>query len=771
LALAGALLLLVAAVVAILAHSHQFTKRQPRVPATSRGTVLPACGAVCDPIDPRYLTAVPFGQTSFWIQPWRAYLDTWPAARLLDSLGINFNVKPAQARAVAHLLHDSGFTLARVEIGWGGLSYSDPAKFIHEAAIRTRLRALHEYGLRPLILLNANSGAPCPAKKITLNTVSPAPAGATSVNLDAASAAEVVPGKTGFAPVVFRPLGLDHRRLGKRPKVHPYANQEQRRALRAARRAARRARAKLGLTQFVLQANPDILIAKVSPGGVATLARPLPSALAPGPHQATTLLYAPFGPPKLASGAPNPVFRATLQGWLGYVGTVSKEAEGIFGPGGYDLEVWNELGFGSQFLNATKYYYAPVSGASQRAVNKEVTRSVNKAILDATVAYVRDPANRISPAVGVSNGFASQTPFAGGVFAPRGLTAYSKHLYAGPLSFPSEFKANLGNLPRDALGRRDTAGTGGSSARLTPLFVPSYQSALPEFFLTATHTETVVRDLAPITTKIYKAPHGRYANRGHQPQVWMTEYNLGSSGVTPVGPDNVNPQTSVRLTPADKEHFEAKALLRSLVAMVNKGMTREYFFAAAPGPLSLIGTGFFSALKAHPDAYPGDSLGGETMTGFRNMLARFRGPGPNGAPRRLRLLSIDQAGNHAQFAGDGTTAHPNLYDREVLAVLPFQASPTRFVIPVYVMTRDLATLYRPAAPAADIARFDLPFETFRITLGNLPGSARAPSITAYDPLSGLPTAVRLLSRSGGEAVLELAATDYPRILTLDYAGT
>ena len=47
---------------------------------------------VTDPIDSRFLTYAPFGTTSFWLQPWRAYMDTWPASRLLDGTGINFNV-------------------------------------------------------------------------------------------------------------------------------------------------------------------------------------------------------------------------------------------------------------------------------------------------------------------------------------------------------------------------------------------------------------------------------------------------------------------------------------------------------------------------------------------------------------------------------------------------------------------------------------------------------------------------------------------------------
>jgi hypothetical protein len=665
---------------------------------------------VTDPIDPRYLTEVPFGASSFWVQPWRAYLDTWPGSRLLEAVGINFNVSPTEAEATAQLLQDSGFKLARREIGWGALSYDNPAVFTNEAHIDTVLNALRNHGLRPLIMLNANSGAPTPARQLTLETVSAAPAGAQAVTLAPASAAQVVPGRTGFDGLSFG-------------------------------------------------GSPDILITSVGAGDVATLSRPLPEALPAGAHRATTLLYAPFGPPTLASGAPNPAFQATLTGWLSYVATVCRKATSIFGPEGYDLEVWNELGFGSQFLDFEHYFTASAEGTA------DVTDEVVKALLAATVAYVRDPLNGISPTVGVTDGFASQTPFPSGAQAPPGLTALSKHPYAGFREFPVAAREDE-IVPIDALGQRDAAR--GSD---TPLFVPSYDSLLPEYTLTATSTETLIRDLAPFTTHVYGDPHGREVGPpgGAPPQKWITEYNLGTGGATPVGPDGVTP-APVTLTSAEEAHFQAKALLRSLVATVGKGMSRDYFFAAAPGGLSLIGESFWSALEANPSAYPGDALGGETMNGFRDMLAQFRGPGPGGAPRQLQLLAIAQDGNHAQFTGDGTAAHPTLYDRNVLAVLPFQASPTRFEIPVYVMTRDLLTLYDPDAPPTDSARFDLPDETFRITLGDLPATTNPPTINAYDPLRNTNTPAQLISRTGDTAVVEIAATDYPRILTLDYGG-
>lgn len=677
--------------------------------APRAGVAAAGEGTLTDPIDPKFLADVPFGRTSFWIQPWRAYMDTWPASRLLDAVGINFDVTPRDAEPAAQLLHDSGFKLARLSITWNALSYEDPTSLrsTNETALRTRLTALRDHGLRPLILLDSNSGDPAPSKRVTLETVQAAPAGATTVTLTPTSAAEVVPGKTGFNNLTFG-------------------------------------------------GSPDVLISSVGADGLATLSRPLRKDLPAGKHGATTLLYQPFGPPKLADGQPNPAFAATLDGWLSYVATVCRLTASIVGPDGYDLEIWNELTFGSQFLNSANYYSASGEAATEKG--NGVTKEVIKAVRGATVAFVRDPANGLSPAIAITDGFASQTPFPSGASAPLGMTALSKHPYVGLRSFPADYKVNS-LRPVNALGVQDILPR--EKPPFTPLFIPAYDSLLPEYTLTATGTETLIRDLAPFTTEVYGFPHGRDVGPagGAPVQKWITEYNISAPKELAAG-----------LTTADKDHFHAKALLRSLVAMVSKGMSREYFFAAAPGSLSLIGEDFWSALDAHPGAYPGDGLGGEIMSGFRNMLARFQGPGPGGAARQLRLLSIVQYGDHAQFSGDGTPEHPSLYDRDVLAVFPFQSSPTRFVIPVYVMTRNVLTLYKPKARSTDVGRYDLPAEKFRIKLGNLPVTKHAPRLTAYDPLHNRLTTAKLISRDGDTGVFQLAVTDYPRILTIDYTG-
>ncbi|HUA11749.1 MAG TPA: hypothetical protein VMA83_07065 [Solirubrobacteraceae bacterium] len=754
-----AVVAVVAAIVALAVHHSApnggggaATKAERHPPAVR----LPACGAECAPIDAAYQTDLRFGNTSPWIQPWRAYLDTWPASRLLEAIGVNFNITPNEADATARLLHESGFRLARIGLAWGSISYSEPSHFVDEASIRTRFLALKRWHLRPLILLDANSESPAPHIKVTLQTTAPAAVGATTIKLTPASASQVVAGKTGLDAGNFNSGFVLHRaqrRLLR--KMTPQQRRERHERLKAEKR-------RLGLSQLTLTGNPAILITHVSADGVATLSRPLPRELPAGAHKAATLRYAPFQAQRLANGQPNPVFKETMNGWLAYVRTVSRLASSIFGSGGFDLEVWNELSFGSQFLDAAKYYATPPAGEGKHA-----TKMTAKALLAATVAWVRSSASGLSPAVGVSNGFADETPFAGGAHAPVGLTAISKHPYAGPKEYPAQYRVRPGHIPLNAIGERDTEGPRNSSGAYTPRFIPHMRVLFPEYYLTAETPDTLIRDLSPIKTYIYSAPHGRNVHRAGQPplQVWVTEYNLGSKRPPATGPDGYTPLPHATFTMRDREHFESKVLTRSLVAMVGKGVRREYFFAAAhAGDLSLIPESFVES-AAH-GGYPGTGAGGAVMATFRNLVAQFAGPGPGAGARQLKLVSITQQGDHAQFTGDGSAEHPSLLDREVLFVQPFQSSPARFVIPFYVMTRNLKTDYDPSAPASDLARYDLPNETFRVTLSGLP--AGTPTVTAYDPITGSRTPAALVDHSGSTATFEIAATDYPRLLELQY---
>lgn len=659
-------------------------------------------GTLRAPIDASQQTALDFGERSHWLQPWRAYLDTAPAQRLRGAVGINFNVDAAQAPATARLLARSGFKRARVEVGWGSLSYDDPRVISQAPELRARLEALKANGIRPLILLNANHGAPCPLRLFSAMITEPAPAGARTLSLDATTAAAVVPGKTGLN------------------------------ALDGSYKAA------------------DVLFTAVDRSGTATLSKPLPRALAPGPYPASTLRYAPFSPPRLADGRANPAFEATMRGWLAYVDVVTREVKRVMGDDDFDVEIWNELTFGSDFLDRSTYYDPSVDSAGGSVVERLL--GVTAEILKRTVAWLRAPAHGVSR-VGIGNGFSNQTPFWAGSNSPPGLTALGKHPYPPLRSFPRD-SVFAPIRPLDARGRPE--------GRLDPqgawhdAFVPRYTAFFPEYALSAIQTESMVRDLSPIQTSIYGTAHGRYTRPqgALAPTVWITELNLD--------PLARNPQFSAR----DARHIQAKTVLRSLTAYVNKGVSALHFYAAGDPRYGLIDPAFLDAAGAPVAAGDrGDARGGETMTAVRRLVGALDEARPVRRPRQISLRAISDTHGHRQFDGDGTPAHPPLYDREVLGFFPYQLDAHRFVIPIYVMTRDLGHVYDTDAPASDPRRLDLPAASFRLHIGEVDGeNAR---IAASDPLTGATVPVEVKERARRGLVVDIPATDSPRLLTIE----
>jgi hypothetical protein len=152
------------------------------------------------------------------------------------------------------------------------------------------------------------------------------------------------------------------------------------------------------------------------------------------------------------------------------------------------------------------------------------------------------------------------------------------------------------------------------------------------------------------------------------------------------------------------------------------------------------------------------------MTAVKSFMEAFAGPSTISTPRSLSLQQIADQGNWTQFAGDGTAAHPPLYNRQVVAFFPFQVDSNKFVVPAYVMTRNLATLYNPTAPSTDPTRYDLPPETYRLTVGGL--NTANLSVTAMDPLTGSSVPVQVTPTSSSTAVIQVPLTDYPRLLVI-----
>lgn len=643
-------------------------------------------GVLNAPIDPRQLTAMPFGTRSHWLQPWRAYLDTPTTRTLRDALGINFNVATKDASSVARLLAASGFARARIEIGWGDVSPNDPSVFVHAAEWREKLTALRDAGIRPLLLLNSNDGRPCPARDVSLRITAPVPAGARTVRLDAASAASVVPGRTGF-------------------------NTDQ---------------------------GAGLLITAVAQDGTATLAHPMPIAVPANTYPGMTLAYEPFSPLDTAAG------QRTLAGWLSYVKTATTLVRSVLGTNEFDVEIWNELNFGSAFLDINNYYAPPI--ASSTIGDDTIRRR--------TSAWLKDPANGLA-GVRVGNGFASQRPWDNGDDA-AGLDAIDRHFYPQNRRFPS---SRVPNRPLDAHGNT----MGWEHNGWHDLFVPTYDAFFPEYYLTGISTETVLRDLAPWTEMIPNLDggvdrHGRTTAPpgGTPPELWMTELGLDTT--------YAEKTLGHTLSDADRMHIRAKSTLRALTSFVNKGMTQIDFYAAGTADWGLVSGAFYDQI-AWTGGFPGIGAGGKVMDTMRRLTAHL-GSAEVTRRRSLSLASVGDYAGRLQFTGDGTSGRPDLRDRDVLAVLPFQAADHRFVVPVYVMTRSLARRYDGGAAGGDPRRFDLPAERYQLTLGGV--QADRARVSAIDPLSGEVVPVEVVRRDpNGWLVVELPVTDSPRLLTID----
>jgi hypothetical protein len=652
---------------------------------------------VTDYTDPA--EALAWGQQSHWKQPWRSYLDTMPGSALRNGVGINFNVQPKQAASTARLLAEDGFHRARVEIGWNSLDFADPTQ-LSEAGrknLETFLSALRDNGIRPLILLNANDGQPCPVRLLTLHLTAPAAAGSTVIHVSPADVGEIAPGRTGI----------------------PYKG-----------KAAYQ------------------LITSVDPNGTAQLSKPLGTTYPAGDVKAETLRYEPFSGPRLGDGSPNPRFERTMAGWINYVKVVTTETKRVLGSDDFDVEVWNELGFGSAFLNVNNYYEPDIE-PSRQAIPGEILRH--------TIAYVRNPANGI-PNVGVGNGFSNQRPWDNGTESPLGLSAIDKHPYSGWAHFPTAALQG-GNRPLDGLGQ--PTGTLDAQGKWHEIFTPTYDAFFPERFLSAINTETLVHDLSPTPTWINHVEHGRFSHPegGSPPRMWITEVNLSPTG---------GPVPGAQMSQADIRHVETKEVLRYITAFVNKGVEAIDLYAANAGTMSLVDKPFLQAASANPAAYPGRDLGGETMTAVRRLTDAMKGSRITDA-RSLELRALTDFNGNVQFAGNPNDPvhYPPLYNRDVFAFFPFQTSNTRFVIPMYVMTRDVVKEYGSHSPG-DPTRFDLPEERYRLRIGGVNGVGAI--VSALDPVTGELTPAEVVSAGTDEVVVDVDVTDSPRLLTIQELG-
>jgi hypothetical protein len=625
-------------------------------------------------IDKSYFDNLPFGAHSHWLQPWRAYSETVPATTFLNGVGLGLDLNDREnPNLVLQMLATHGIRTVRIEIGWSNLNY-DRETLQHER-LQTILKACKRWGVRPLILLNAHQGVPTPLEFFKRKAIANASAGSRRIRLDDTSGLEI---------------------------------------------------GRSGLNNLTTYWAAEALITAID-GNTVTLSKPLPKAIEAGSSVSmATLKYRPFSKPGSAD------YRKTIAGWQHYVGTVAKFAANSLGTTqitdkGFDMEIWNELTFGSEFLSINNYYTrAPA------AYDKE---SIWSNLVKATADYAVANPQQFS-GVKFSDGFANTVPWPASSKQPLRISAISKHPYASRKNFP---KDEQHGEKIDALGRSTD-------------FIPKYSVLLPEYYATALQTEILLRDAAPFTNEINGVQHGRYARKVNgrviPTEVWITE-----TGIAPNEDNITNSLKALKL--------KAKTTARYYTFYLNKGVTKLYLYSAvASGNLGLgiVQDNFLQYSRTHSVYPPNDrAYISPALNITSRIVAQMK---QNLDPtltqtQQIRLESIRDTHKHLQFVGDGTAAHPNLYNRDVFAFLPYQVNSQRFVIPYYVMTRDVAK--------------DLPPQKFTIQISKL--NAQGSTVSIYDPMNDRTLPVTINSRGRDFLNLTLSATDYPYLLIVQEQKT
>jgi len=623
--------------------------------------------------DPDLVAKVGFGgQPSHHLQGWRGWMETYPAARFLAGVGIG--LPPWDSPMIGAypqlcaLLGRQGIRSGRIEIDWISLRYDDERIEDPQGRLRAALAAMRSSGIRPLILLNGHQGKPCPLRWSERRLVQPAARGARTLVLDSVDGLEV-----------WRSGPCD-------------------------------------LTQYWAA---ECLITAIDAGTrTVTLGKALPVDLAAGPRRFATLRYLPFGPP----GAE---LDRTIAGWKHYARTVAAfaaEALGTTGKPdlGFDLEVWNELSFASNFLLLNRYLDQG-EPYQEDAVWWRLPHAVGDAALETPAQFA---------GVRIVDGMANTIPWPAAQWAHPRLAALCKHPYFGPEQLP------------EMLIKRNQAEVlvpGFTSAR----FTPSYRLDLPEYHLSWLQSDTLVRDLFPGVAQVRGDRHGRderAPGRGGSYGVWITE--VGWNGTQ-------------RQVPAGRfDRVKAIATLRLWCAYLGRGAQVVLPYSATEGwdSFGLVPPAALAAINAGTATATTDP--GLPLTAIGRLTAALAVP-PGGAlqtARQMAVRDIRDSHGRMQFPGEG--AVPPLYDREVLFLAPLQLNPRRFAVIYYVMTRDCGAEYAPAR--------------FTVALANLRGAGAR--VSALDPLDGLAPPVGAPAGDATTLTVEVEATSYPRLLLIDEAA-
>jgi hypothetical protein len=215
----------------------------------------------------------------------------------------------------------------------------------------------------------------------------------------------------------------------------------------------------------------------------------------------------------------------------------------------------------------------------------------------------------------------------------------------------------------------------------------------------------------------------------------------------------------------------AKASLRTFVFQSSKGVHSIELYAARHKDLQLavIPENFFAALKQSDHQLTDDVRlqAGEQLAVLSRVAQLMRQGEPISATRPLGISRIVEHDPRLVSSGDGTSEHPDRFNRDDFACLPFQLNANRFAIAYYVVSQNMAATCRPELAVLDPARYDMRPQLFDMTITNLAGEHA--KVSVWDPFSNNEVPVRVLAATKTDITVQLQTTDYPRFLMIEEA--
>ncbi len=605
-------------------------------------------------IDPSQLE-VPWPKHSFYKIPWRGFLETRKGYDFLGGIGINYNVPPEWDEVAIPLLVGSGFKTFRIEIGWSNMNWEETSLQNEERWLNL-LRLCRKYNVRPTILLNAHHGVPCPVKFFERRVTEDALKGSRAIKLNDVS--DIIPHRTGLC----------------------------------------------NLTDYWAC---EVFFTKVnSETKECELSKPLPKDLKAGEAVLLgTLKHLPIQvyPPG------TPEFEDTVNGWVHYALRVCDLAKRA-GIEDFDIEIWNELSFGSWFVGDNNFnaYYDPPLHKFPPDYNFLHPGGHAWELARRTIEAVKAKYPKVRCIWGFSNTTFFHTPIEK---LPPMTDGQSYHPYGtGRRRLPE------GEQYRD----KPELNLEG--------FTPTMDIIMPEGWAhTFIQTESLMRLLNPT------------ARKAHPPQTERFYHYMTEHGVVP-------PECGVE-EPESSWLLKAKTALRSFCFWLNKGIDVMHYFCAygeSPLDMGLLPTN----LKQLPKGARFEDVATLPMKALRNLVKVFSASQPLSKTVPLSVEVIALGEQEVIFQGD--SIHPPLWQKDVFAFLPFQCTERKFVIPYYVMTYD--------------ATKPIKEKSFRV---RIKGLTRKPErVRVYDPLQDRWTSPPWRWEEK-MFTIEVLTLDYPRLIVIE----